>query len=636
VRKSRFIAVVVGACLMTVSFAGMATSASADSITQINSFNDFRGDLANKPGTLWRVRYGPYSIPAASGGTPGKIFTNFVVPAPCTGCRITDMVPDLIYAPGTDAGGVPHTGDMYDTANLADGIFLHHFVLAQPGVNDTVCPSNVLAQLAPSYGLSSAEDRFSGAGNERTHVHLPGNYGYTNNASTWFENVHFWNMYPYSRSVYVQVIMRTRPIAATQPVTPLWFDIDGGCGSSGAPGDSFSGDSEYPAPDGYTDYHRSWPVPAGVSGRIVAIGGHTHDIDFAEAGCTTHCPNKGGGYAVTAELNPATASSTYYGPNPATYPFPLPPPAPYPTPPILPTDRTGVTLCRTEGKYGSSVNSTMKAAGHLDTVSTCGVESDLPNGAEPEAYPAGGKYPTGGIQINAGDTIKLHSQYQNQLGFTKPDAMGIMNAWLATRPQTSSGPLRVALVPSFKQCGTGGNSVTGAHKAPLSVGSCAQATTSSSAHVGLLSTGVAMLAPVPDDPGTGPNEADLAMGALITDVRATSASGTDYNPVAGADLTLVTRFRMTDSHNGGSGTDRATLTDFDFGVPLDCATTADTAIGSTCSGDTTVDAISPGAIVVGKQTNVQMFRVRINDPGPNNVLGDSDDKLFEQEGFFAP
>jgi hypothetical protein len=320
VRKSRFIAVVVGACLMTVSFAGMATSASADSITQINSFNDFRGDLANKPGTLWRVRYGPYSIPAASGGTPGKIFTNFVVPAPCTGCRITDMVPDLIFAPGTDLGGFTHSGDMYDTANLADRVFLHHFVLAQPGVSDTVCPGNLLG----------GYERFGGAGNERTHTHLPGNYGYTNNASTWLENVHFWNMYPYSRDVYVQVIMRTRPLAATQPVTPLWFDVDGGCGTSGAPGDSFSGDSEYPAPDGYTDYHRSWTST--VSGRLVGISGHTHDIDFVdsafESGCTSHCADKGGGYAVTAELNPLTASSTYYGPNPMTYPFVLPNPNP--------------------------------------------------------------------------------------------------------------------------------------------------------------------------------------------------------------------------------------------------------------------------------------------------------------------
>ena len=339
-------------------------------------------------------------------------------------------------------------------------------------------------------------------------------------------------------------ILRTRPLAATQPVTPMWFDIDG-CGAAPVPGDSIGGDSEYPAVDGYTDYHRSWTST--VSGRIVAIGGHFHDIDYAEPGCTVHCPDKGGGYALSAELNPSTPSSTYYGPNPKTYPFVLPSPNPsgYTTPPLAPTDLTGTTLCRTEGKYGSSVGSTMRANGHLDTISLCGIQSDLPFGAEPEAYPAGGAYPTGGIQLNSGDIVKLHSQYQNQLGFTKPDAMGIMNAWVATRPQTASGPLRVPLVPTFKQCGTGSNPATGAHNAPLSVGSCAPGTSSTLAHVGLLSTGVAMLAPVPDDPSTGPDEADMAMGARITDVRAGSPTGADFDPISGPDLKLIARLRMS-------------------------------------------------------------------------------------------
>src|SRR5207244_8208625 len=123
------------------------------------------------------------------------------------------------------------------------------------------------------------------------------------------------------------------------------------------------------------------------------------------------------------------------------------------------------------------------------------------------------------------------------------------------------------------------------------------------AHVGLLSTGVAMLAPVPDDPSTGPDEADMAMGARITDVRAGSPTGADYDPISGPDLKLITRLRITDSNNGGTGL-RATLPDFDFGVPVDCATTpADSTIGSTCSVDTTVNVIDPGAITAAKQTS---------------------------------
>ena len=92
-RKSRFLAVIVGAGLAVSISAGIAAPAFAvNTVTQINSFSDFRGDMANKPGTLWRATYGPYNIPAASGGTPGAINNAFFsVPAPCTGCRITDM-----------------------------------------------------------------------------------------------------------------------------------------------------------------------------------------------------------------------------------------------------------------------------------------------------------------------------------------------------------------------------------------------------------------------------------------------------------------------------------------------------------------------------------------------------------------
>lgn len=617
-RKSRFLAVIVGAGLAVSISAGMTASALAtDTVAQISSFSDFRGDLANKPGTLWRMTSGPFNIPAASGGTPGSISNAFFhPPAPCTGCRITDMVPDLIFGTSTTPGAINAT------ANLQDGVFLHHVVLSQPNVNDAVCPSNVMAQAS-----GMPQDRFGGAGNERTHVHLPGNYGYTLTSPSFLENVHLQNMLAIPQTVWVQFIFRTRPLAATQPVTPLWFDIDG-CGPSGIPGDGpIPGDAEYPAPPGYSDQHRSWTSTVG--GRVVSIGGHFHDIDYAEPGCVTHCASKGGGYAVSAELNPSTPSSTYYGPNPASNAFGA-------VSPVIPTDLTGATLCRTEPGYNSSVNSAMKANGHLDTISLCGLQSDLPNGAEPEAYPVGGAYPTGGVQLNSGDVVKLHSQYWNNLGFTKPDAMGIMNAWLATRPQTSSGALRTALVPAFKQCGTGGNPATGAHNAPLSAGSCAPGTSSTLAHVGLLSTGVAMLAPVPDDPGTGGDEADMAMGMRLTDVRATSPTGTDYDPISGPDLRMVAKLRMTDSNNGG-GSVRATLTDFDFGVPVDCATTpADGTIGSTCSVDTTVDTISPGAIIGAKQTSISLFRIRVNDGGVNNVLGDADDKLFAQQGFFAP
>ena len=33
---------------------------------------------------------------------------------------------------------------------------------------------------------------------------------------------------------------------------------------------------------------------------------------------------------------------------------------------------------------------------------------------------------------------------------------------------------------------------------------------------------------------------------------------------------------------------------------------------------------------------MQSFRLRLNDSGPDNVRGNADDRLFEQQGIFEP
>ena len=132
------------------------------------------------------------------------------------------------------------------------------------------------------------------------------------------------------------------------------------------------------------------------------------------------------------------------------------------------------------------------------------------------------------------------------------------------------------------------------------------------------------------------DEANVSFTANSTDVRATSITGPDYSPnPSGPDMTLLTKFRITDLSNGGAASDQATATDLDFAVPVDCATTAGAA-GSNCSASTTADAVSPGMIDEGRSTIMQSFRVRLNDSGPDNVRGNGDDRLFEQQGIFAP
>jgi TolB protein len=205
-----------------------------------------------------------------------------------------------------------------------------------------------------------------------------------------------------------------------------------------------------------------------------------------------------------------------------------------------------------------------------------------------------------------------------------------------TTPSRAS-PIHDSLVPSFKQCGTGANPATMSHSAPLSLGSCDPVPTAAVARIGAQSVSSATLTVVYGDVTTPANEADVAYSANLTDIRDGSTTGPDYNPSAGGpDLTVVARFRLSDTANGPSGTGSGTTTDFDFTVPIDCSSTPDPAVGSTCGGNTSINAVTPGTIVEGRHTVIQTFRVRMNDSGVNGVRGDSDDTLFVMGGFYVP
>src|SRR4030095_14655697 len=65
------------------------------------------------------VRYGPFTIPAATSTTaPGMIHNKLLcgVTRPCVDCHITGFKPDLVYADGTKA-------------TMETGPMLHHLVL---------------------------------------------------------------------------------------------------------------------------------------------------------------------------------------------------------------------------------------------------------------------------------------------------------------------------------------------------------------------------------------------------------------------------------------------------------------------------------------------------------------------------
>src|SRR6185503_2185852 len=185
----------------------------------------------------------------------------------------------------------------------------------------------------------------------------------------------------------IELVFQYRSATGASEAKPLWFDIDGCV------------DSEYSAPIGYSDSTVDWT--SNISGRMIGMGGHMHDLDVTNAApCTNHCPEKGNGIAVTGELLGGN-SGDYFGPIPPNN-------AP-------PASINGATMCRSEAYYGTPCAGTRYRV-HLDSMSECGINADLLPTAQAEAWPDGGEFPSTGYPFSAGQTIRLHSEYQNDTG----------------------------------------------------------------------------------------------------------------------------------------------------------------------------------------------------------------------------
>jgi hypothetical protein len=479
-------------------------------------------------------------------------------------------------------------------------MLLHHFVSFNPAQQGLGCP---------------IAEPFFGAGNERTHMHLPTPYGYTNTAANWNVVTHLVNKSGTARTVNIEVVYRYRPVNQTEDARPLWLDIDSICSG---------GNSEYTIPTGYSDSHVNWTVP--VDGRILGMNGHLHDIDIIDSNpCSTHCASKGEAIALSAELVGGSASE-YFGPLPPNNP--------------PPSDIAGSTLCRSEANHGTSFGAGNGSNGHLDTDSNCGIFTDVPAGSQAEAYPAAGAYPADGIPIRAGQVIRLHSEYQNDSGVPKTDVMGIMAPWIAqptpyTRPKGAS-PLRASLVPAYAACTTSNR----VHSAPLASPSCSPPVRSSaqitigtpdSNGEAVKSTGYALVTAMPGNAATTADEADAQFAVSITDVRRTTTGLPDYT----GQLQLETTLRVTDRNNGPSET--GVTQDTAFRVTVPCAATGDTTVGSTCSVNTTADAVlGAGAVKEGRRSIWQLGQMKVNDGGSDGVASTLPNAPFAAQGIAIP
>jgi hypothetical protein len=208
----------------------------------------------------------------------------------------------------------------------------------------------------------------------------------------------------------------------------------------------------------------------------------------------------------------------------------------------------------------------------------------------------------------------------------------------------SANDIEFYLVPAFRQtisstqCTARGGTVR-THGAPFGVSSCDPPALPAGtvAYFGREAIGTATLNSIDGNPLTAANEADRAIGVDLTDLRSGDVNGVDYNPNAGGpDVTLLVKHRISDLFNGASQTDPGTVADLDFSVAVNCATTADPEVGSTCSVATTANAVTPDAVREGGQAVTSTFRIRLNDAGANGVRGDSDDRNFAQQGVYTP
>jgi PKD repeat protein len=206
-------------------------------------------------------------------------------------------------------------------------------------------------------------------------------------------------------------------------------------------------------------------------------------------------------------------------------------------------------------------------------------------------------------------------------------------------------PQELSLVPAFNKCRSSNRS----HGAPLSYRSCAPPGQAS----GNLTVGT------PDSNGAAakmvgsfrlqvclsPNcpSSDVRILASVTDVRclpgeaacgaANTASGRDYT----GELQAVTRLRVTDTLNGADLTDPATTVDMPFKATIPCtATTSDASAGSSCSVNTTANAVVPGAVEAGHRAIWQVGPIEVYDGGTDGDADTEGNTVFLRQGVFVP
>jgi hypothetical protein len=215
----------------------------------------------------------------------------------------------------------------------------------------------------------------------------------------------------------------------------------------------------------------------------------------------------------------------------------------------------------------------------------------------------------------------------------------------ATHPRPKGAtPLRVPLVPAYKQCTGAGNRT---HGAPLAFPSCNPPVQESSS----LTVGT------PDANGAAANslafvqfkvipanfDGELRVSGSVSDVRCrpgtdasvcnspNTADGPDYS----GEVEINSTIRITDHYNGPGLNEAATVQDIPFPIRMFCTNTVDTSTGAVCSF-TQSCPLPEGCSIAGRRTVVEIGQVRVDDGGPDGLVGTADNAVFLRQGIFIP
>jgi hypothetical protein len=295
--------------------------------------------------------------------------------------------------------------------------------------------------------------------------------------------------------------------------------------------------------------------------------------------------------------------------------------------PDVSMDNAGNALVGWERTDGTKlrVQAAIRSPGVSGTFGTISTLSDPGQDAFEPKVAAGPSVDANGVAVwtrSDGTNLRVQSaRRRDVVGFPRPKG---------------ASPIRASLVPAFNLCSVSNT----LHGAPIAAGSCKPpAQTSSVLTIGAPDanqlaanfTGTVRLTALIGNGATEADEADVRIQVTLADVR-NRPSLTDYV----GRVTMRTSVKITDNSNAVETPEPATVQTINYSAPVDCVSTVDTSIGSTCTASTTADALVPGTVIEGRRAIWELGQIEVKDAGPNAIAGDGDDATFLRQGIFVP